>query len=192
MAQSWQQSPDIQLEWAGWRTSSRALQAHGWEFIINKNIREFGDVFEFILRHRHCRMSTRLRVPFEWAMRRATSWQEALEDVSRWRPVQVERIVAEDHHLLLRREIAPAAWSRVDMEPIVVDMATVPLSHTNLFRPWAPEAQEIIAEPATVMSLLEQIKSLQAPELAEIRKRRRINGEPTGEQVSAQIITLAA
>lgn len=192
MAQSWQQSPDIQLEWAGWRTSSRALQAHGWEFVINKMLLERYDTFEFLLRNRYCRMSARMRVPFELAMRRATSWREVVEDASRWRPVQIERIVTEDRHMLFEREVAPAAWARVDMEPIVVDMATVPLSHTNLFRPWAPEAQEIIAEPATVMSLLEQIKSLQAPELAEIRKRRRINGEPTGEQVSAQIITLAA
>lgn len=192
MAQSWQQSPDIQVEWAGWRSSTRALQACGWEFVINQMMDRWHDRFELLLRHRYCKMAARMRIPESMAFDRAADWQGALTRESHWRPVQIEQIVTEEQFKLFQSDLAPARWGRVDMEPLVVDMATVPLSRTSIFRPWAPEAQEIIADPATVMSLLEQAKRLLNPELAEIRKRRRINGEPTQELVSAQIITLAA
>lgn len=84
-------------------------------------------------------------------------------------------------------------FDRVDMMPSLSERPARSL--LDVFTPRAPDAEEIIVDPPTVASLLEQIRSLQEPELAEIRKRNRAREYRQGDQreiVRAQILTFAA
>ncbi len=70
-----------------------------------------------------------------------------------------------------------------------------PMDAFEIFAVPLVKTEEIIVEPASVMELMEQIKKLQAPELAAIRERQRRaeRGEPLAQtRYHAQIISLAA
>lgn len=78
----------------------------------------------------------------------------------------------------------------IDIKKVKADAA----KQLSDFAVFAPMAEEIIVEPATVAGLLDQIKQLQAPELAAIRERnRRADSRNfTAQRFHAQIVSLAA
>lgn len=70
-----------------------------------------------------------------------------------------------------------------------------PMDAFEIFAVPLVRTEEIIVEPASVMELMDQIKKLQAPELARIRERQRQadRGDPIQQtRYHAQIISLAA
>lgn len=75
------------------------------------------------------------------------------------------------------------AYPRVTMTPLES------IKDFNLFAPAFTKANRIIVEPQTVSALLDQIKKLQAPQLAEIRKRNHANDR---QLLHAQIVSIAA
>lgn len=84
-------------------------------------------------------------------------------------------------------------FDRVDMMPSLSERSARSL--LDVFTPWAPDAEEIIVDPPTIAGLLEQIRSLQESELAEIRRRNRAREYRQGDQrevIRAQILTFAS
>lgn len=85
-----------------------------------------------------------------------------------------------------------------DAVPQFTEVKRRSIEDFGIFAPCLARTEEIIVEPATVASLLEQIKSLQAPDLATIRERnrqaeRRGSTQPMQQQrFHAQIVSLAA
>jgi len=75
------------------------------------------------------------------------------------------------------RELDGYRW--VSTEPAMIDVKEWTWGEHPLFRELEkPIAEEIIAEPATVMQLLDQIRSMQAPEQARIRATQRRSEAP--------------
>lgn len=88
---------------------------------------------------------------------------------------------------------ALVSYRRADMEPELVRFRDVPLTETNLFRPWSPAAEEIIIKPESVAELMDRIKQLNEPELAAIRQRNRAREHAAPKEIiHAQVIALAA
>jgi hypothetical protein len=107
----------------------------------------------------------------------------------------VNRVVHEKHTEMVMAQAVAPNFHRVSMHPSYAETATLRrFKLADLFTPWAPEAQEIIVEPATVASLMEQIQRLQQPELADIRRRAYVKGrdQPTQDTMVAQIIAFSA
>jgi hypothetical protein len=85
----------------------------------------------------------------------------------------------------------------IDARPQFVERQVRRIEDLGFFATPLVETEELIVEPATVQGLLDQIRTLQSPELAAIRARnKRREGEEarnfTGRKYHAQIVSLAA
>jgi hypothetical protein len=187
-------SPPIPVEWCGFESDTRRMQACGWEFAVNQDVmrREV----EFIARHR--RLATflvgRLRDD-DIRQRSLVYFRQELVGF-KGPPLQFTSLTQERNTQFVHLQSSIDDFTRVDMNS---EYTTIQEQRWNgdtidLFRKWAPKSEEIIVAPETVADLFERIKKMQSPELAEIRERNRKRDirEQRSENVVAQIITLAA
>jgi hypothetical protein len=184
--------------WAGFRSTTRELQHHGWEFAVE----EFApyDRIRFMLRHDRGGFTGYAEVERRYVYESADR-QYRNDDALR-QPIEIQW-VRMDHQVKFIRIERPVlrSFTRVDMEPDHFGSREYgSVASSGLFRPWSENGQELIVEPASVLQLLEQIKSMQSPELAAARARNRAR-PPRGhhealdssrELVHAKIITLEA
>lgn len=183
-------SPEIEIRWMGMRSDSRTMQRCGWEFAVNRSIQQFDDRLDVIASHKDCGMRLYGSIPADLLMR--SHYSGAFVGASiRLNGMQ---FFSEKAHVALPvANYSPFDFMRVDMAPSITEKPA--RNPFDVFTPWAPDAEEIIVDPPTVAGLLEQIRSLQEPELAEIRKRNRAREYRQGDQrevVRAQILTFAA
>jgi len=177
-------SPEIEVWWCGMRSDTRSMQLGGWEFAVEEDYLG-GRFTNVIAKHRKAGICLTGRVDTNQLMNSHYS------QVSQ--PVVMDgvQVIATDKHLVYAESPLPS-YSRVDMIPSFTDKPA--RNPFDVFSPWAPDAEEIIVDPPTVAGLLEQIRKLQEPELAEIRKRNRLREYRRGNQrevVQAQILTFA-
>lgn len=177
--------------WAGWRSDTRQLQRHGWVFSVEDH--DFGHEVRMFLRHERNGWTG-------YARAQRHQFRTAFERDFMQQPLpafQVQAMTAPDQMVAV--DTGPLEdFRRVDMEDRFIEPRQLkrrPVA--GIFKPWIPEAQELIVEPATVAELLDKIKAMQAPELAAVRERNRLReareGRPVaGERVVAQVLTLAA
>jgi hypothetical protein len=168
---------------------SPAMEAQGWEFYLEMES-HLSERFTMTMRHRPSGLVA-------IAQGLLDDFKRAAFYDSRCGPPEfvVNRVVHEKHTELVMASALVPNFDRVSMHPSFADTATLRrFKLSDLFTPWAPEAQEIIVEPATVASLMEQIQRLQQPELADIRRRAYVKGrdQPTKDTMVAQIIAFAA
>jgi hypothetical protein len=80
----------------------------------------------------------------------------------------------------------------IDAQPQVVPLTQQAhrLSAMDIFASPLVRTEEIIVEPQSVAECLEHIRRLQAPELAEIRKRNREDGAVQQRKFHAQILSI--
>jgi len=168
---------------AGWESDTYSLGRAGWKVAVEeiKNHHDFSSEMRMILHFPQADLHAIAAAP----LRNIHDYQR-LDPTNR--PVFLVR------HMFSRamvRFIEPVLvnpqW--VNTMPSMMDMTEIEWSQQPLFqRLDVPVAEEIIAEPATVMQLLERVRQMQAPEQAGIRARQRRN-EVDVPQVHASIIT---
>lgn len=152
------------FQWGPWRANSVALERSGWRFEQRIGGHYGFGTVEIYMHHRELGMAG-LAVAEESVLMYSARRGYGADEVV----FMVTRMTAPDKFVLEREQ--PPMTRSISMEP---EMAVVRRFTINdLFAARAEPQQEIIVEPQTVAGLLEQIKKLQAPELAAIRERNR-------------------
>ncbi len=186
-----ERSPPARVIFAGLEGYTPTMEANGWEFYLEREPDNgyMRSRFMMTMRHRPsgCVMFSQGMVD---GFRRAALEGFGRDDIE----FVVNRVAHERHTEIVMDNTLVPNFERVSMMPSyddVVKMGRVRLA--DLFTQWAPEAQEIIVEPKTVEALMAEIRSLQQPELAEIRRRAYVrDSRPQQDQMVAQIIAFAA
>ncbi len=185
-------SPPIPVEWAGFTSDTRRMQACGWEWAVESDTYRY--TTRILARHRSLGAMLHGELRDDDIRSRAMVYQRDKYAGFRGPPVHLDGLNLE--HRVTFISMDPTQMLRVDMNP---EYTTIQEQRWNgdaidLFRKWAPQSEEIIVAPETVADLFERIKKMQSPELAEIRERNRKRDirEQRSENVVAQIITLAA
>lgn len=177
-------SPEIEIWWCGMRGSSRSMQLSGWEFAVQQG--DWVGMHTWVIaKHRQSGTVLRGRLRTDELIR--SHHERSLA------PVMMDEVSFLGHEKQLVVYGEMPSFGRVDMIPSLTEKPA--RNPFDVFSPWAPDAEEIIVDQPTVASLMEQIRSLQEPELAEVRKRNRLREYRAGndrEVVRAQILTLAA
>lgn len=180
-------SPEIEIYWGGMRGDSRTMQRWGWEFAVDAACWDSQST-SVIARNKASGVALMGSVSVDELMRARHG------RYMHQKPIEMNgvRFFGPDQRLVVMGSL-DHKFDRVDMMPSLSERQARSL--LDVFTPWAPDAEEIIVDPPTVAGLLEQIRSLQEPELAEIRKRNRAREYRQGDQrevVRAQILTFAA
>jgi len=167
------------------------MHCDGWEFAVERVCNGGFDLVNVVAKHRASLMCLVMTGRFRELERAASGLMFDQPTLG------VVRFSASDQRLV-QVGFDMAQLRRVSMEPDYseVRVESKSLRDIGVFRPWVPGGEEIIVEPKTVAGLLEEIRSLQQPELAEVRRsnamrdaRERVAG---GEKTVAQIIAFAA
>lgn len=189
------QSPDVQIDWCGFMASAWHLQRAGWRFeeLVSPGYDRY-DKKTIIARHPDG-MSGIGSCDARDLMQ-AISMDYRLSSGCRL-VFRIERMRSKASEHIFSSYSPPSGYKvrALDMEPGILEFNSRQMHRftlADLFPERPPE--EIIVEPATVMGLLEQIKQLQAPELAEIRarNRRRDACDRAPEIRHATILSIAA
>jgi hypothetical protein len=171
---------------AGWVTTTTALQQAGWSLSAEQSIRE-----------------RRINLAMEFEPARLQMMAEAQDfDFMRHQQDSAERPLVFRVDMCVGSQInihtssQMIGWGAIDAQPQFTTATVRSLDDYGIFAKPMSRTEEIIVEPATVLALMEQIKSLQAPELADIaakNRRARDRHEPIRRQnFHAQIVSLAA
>lgn len=166
----WMRSPQCEVHWAGFVGNTTRMQRNGWEFATEHHWH--GDHPPMLVfRHRGAGWMGMARCANPHSLIMASSLDGRYHSDNE-PPIFEAAVMKTDDKIVF----APAIrtdWSkfeRIDMEP-EIEMAAR-FHPRQIFRPWK-EPQEIIVAPESVHELLERIKKMQSPELAEVRARNR-------------------
>lgn len=179
-------SPRARVIWDAFESNTSLMQRCGWEFAVDTSPHSFSSMLDVIARHRQTGLVMRMsgsRLEFDCAVcgdGRLGAMVPTLK-VTGFNHEQRVEIWQIDIQSFMQADMTPYAVHRADHKTFAV---------AGLFTPWSQESKEIIVEPKTVQSLLEEIKRMQEPELAEIRRRNRQRAKQ--EEVVAQVIAFAA
>lgn len=197
--------PEVEVDFFGLQGSAARMQYAGWKFeemVFNRTLSDpLGRERTIIMRHQtgltaraSCRDDDFRRMAYESFEYQNLRNRDQLLFV-------VQQVAAKPTEMHFRMPVQHVLRMQpMDMEPYPRELRAVSMRQFSLADLYPVETQEIIVEPKTVASLLEEIKKLQAPELAAIRERNRrrdptrhLQDQPVPEwreEVSAQIITL--
>lgn len=168
--------PEVEVDWFGFSASGPMLQRAGWQFEeINDGIsldNIFGERRRVTMRHpsglsgiAECNDRD-----LRWAVNERLGLSSAPAKIV----FQVIKMASRSTELHVFTNIARERWksTALDFDPGFVEFE---MRHRFTLADLYPERppEEIIVDPVTVSSLLDQIKKLQAPELADIRERNR-------------------
>ena len=173
------QSEPYPVRFAGFESTTTRLQAAGWQLAVHEDFH-------------------RARVELVGQLADAGLYLYAdADDVEFFRghhgPVfTVRRVSSRIVSRLLGTDFS--RFCAIDAMPQMVEVNEQDISQFSFFAAPLVRTEEIIVEPQSVAECLDLIKRLQAPELAEIRKRNmRREGEVQRQTTfHAQIISLAA
>jgi len=193
-------SPEMPVHWAGFRSTTAELQRNGWEFAVDDAYgRGMERIFRIIARHDKGAFTGYAETPMRYVARSAD--HRYFHEGNSQEPIFLQW-VRMDHQVKFIHVEKPntLSFTRVDMEPDFSQMygpaqrEIGDVRHCGLFVPWSDKGQELIVEPASVMSMLEQLKKMQSPELAAVRERNRLREarELPREITHAKIISLEA
>jgi len=168
---------------AGWESTTTQLQQAGWQLSAEQDFNV---------------MTVRIALRFEPArllmIAEAQPWQFLRETGEA--PTFYIRHAATDMHIQLIEH--SFGFKPFDAATQIAPAERKSIEDFGIFAPCLARTEEIIVEPATVAGLLEQIKSLQAPEMAAIRERNRqaerrgANAPIQQQRFHAQIVSIAA
>lgn len=194
------QSRPIPVEILGLQSDTLSLQRAGWDFLAHESIESWS--VRLMARHRGTGIVAKLEAMDDFG-RLLGHYGRGFSGMPAERMFQPEAMpqgfravwVASEKYVTIMEDLN--GFHPVDMRPQVIELRAggKPLTEFNLFRSLVPEVREIIVDPTDVQHCLDLILKLQAPQLAEVRKRNRQReaGEASAASlVQAQIITLAA
>ena len=167
---------------AGWESTTSRLQQAGWQLSSEQDFNV--NTVRLALRFEPARL---------FMIAEAQPWEFFKERSEA--PTFHIRHAATDMHIVLTE--SSFDFRPFDAAPQLTTAVRRSIEDYGIFAPCLARTEEIIVEPATVAGLLEQIKSLQAPELAAIRERnrqaeRRDQAPMQQQRFHAQIVSLAA
>ena len=194
------QSRPIPVEILGLQSDTLSLQRAGWDFLAHESVESWS--VRLLTRHRGTGIVAKLEALDDFG-RLLGHYGRGFQSLPHERMFERESMprgfravwVASEQHVTVMEDLN--GFKPVDMRPQILNLHSTakPLAEFSLFRSLVPEVREIIVEPADVQQCLDIITKLQAPTMAEVRKRNRQReaGEASAASlVQAQIITLAA
>lgn len=177
-------SPACRVLFAGWESTTLALQHAGWRLAAEQDV-EWGRL-RLMMRFEPAKLTVVCEdVNHRFSMR---GWGDR-DDL----PVFVARYATSD--LKVVEPMDPSAFFAIDATPHIVYEPPKSIDDFKLFATAQTRTEEIIVEPQSVAECLDLIKKLQAPELAAIRERNRkreMRERMPAETFHAQIISIAA
>jgi hypothetical protein len=188
--------PEVEIDWFGLVGSAHGMERAGWRFEALEAERSMRDPFgsrrQLIMRHREVGLVARASCDERELVQVISSHLNMRSDL---KPCfVVHQVAVKTENIFFDGTIEPRRLhiSPLSFEPFMREMPQI--RRFSLAEIYPPEAEEIIVDPDTVSSLLERIKSLQAPELAEIRERNRLRDarERAAEVRHATILSIAA
>jgi len=181
--------PRCRVIWGPFESSTWVMARSGWEFAIPSDPMSWGERVRVIAHDRESGLTLYLLGSRSEMESAALGRSYGSHD-----PTLVADSIHHDTKVLYTTDNL-AKFKRVDVIPEYIDYGPImhkTLHSTFIFNPWGKGAQEIIVDPKTVEDLLAEIKSMQQPELAEIRRRNRSREQASTDQMVAQVIAFAA
>lgn len=190
----WRSRP-FDVVWAGWTTTTTALQRGGWLMAVSEDPHMWELYFEF----RHPEHGIHLAsAPYrkdDVIGRGSMHNMRALPaDLGGMRgpPIVIRSLLRRGDRFVRYGEDYQVPRLQFDARPDVLHMEARTIDYDDLatyFRPIVvPEEKELIVDPNDVMALLERIKDLQAPKQKELREKAR---REQARMVHAQIVSVA-
>lgn len=182
-------SQPAEVWWAGFRSDTLRLQQQGWELAAEEDV-QYGRI-RLLLRHQDMRL---------YAFTNEVMFDYYRQHEHHGRPL-VFQVVAASPKFEVRHipDLRPGDWDKfrqIDAMPQYVESEIKCLDDFKIFAAPLARTEEIIVEPQTVSTLLEQIRKMQSPEQARIRREnaRRERAAPIDiterQTFHAQIISL--
>lgn len=173
---------------AGWQTTTAALQQAGWRLSAEQDFMRYRIRLALNFEPARLFMLSESR-DFDF-VRSGTSYGDRNQ-------LPVFEIVHVANGMTINLMESSFDFKPIDAAPQFTEVKRTSIEDFGIFAPCLARTEEIIVEPATVAGLLDQIKQLQAPELAAIRERNRKaerrSDQPFRQQrFHAQIVSLAA
>ena len=179
---------------AGWESTTSRLQSAGWQLAMEHSWHH--DRVRLAMQYRDGGMQMIAEADYHMISMHVDAARHCYGgDLRDGLPVFVVRHVANAIHVRVV-DMDSFSFSPIDarMQMRTMDREIRPMDEFEIFATPLVKAQEIIVDPNSVAELMDQIKQLQAPELAMIRERQRRTerGEPIQQtRYHAQIISLA-
>lgn len=176
-------SRPLRVHWAGWETTTFALQKRGWKLSACQDIR--GSRLQMALRHDGMRIEG-ITAPLDYRYEQALDMRERayVENIV----LHVQGMLGET--VMVRSESELPAWSPIDAEPRYTEARITRLEDFAHFAGPLIRTNEIIIPEESVPELLDRILKLQQPARID-RIREELRGENRREQkFHAQIISL--
>lgn len=179
-------SRPMRVVWDGWETTTTQLQQRGWELTAEQDFR-----------YRAIRLAMRNRTQRMYGVTDLLPYDFFDQGFVRGYGAQpVFQVVYMASEIVANVPVDFSKFAAIDAMPQFVNSERKSIEDFGIFATPLVRTEEIIVEPQTVASLLEQIKKLQVPEQAAIRQRNRARdvGESPRprEQFHAQILSIAA
>lgn len=172
----------------GFESDTYRMQQCGWDLSVDQL--NYGMTLQVVARHRDAQLIV-VSQPVAFAPVQHYTYGHDMETIDVIRFVGIARAVE-----TLRANINLSRFEPIDATPQLIELDRERIAAGDTHRIFAPaqrRTEEIIVEPATVASLLEEIKKLQLPEQDAIRQRNRaregFDVRPR-QTLHAQIITL--
>jgi len=161
----------LKVVWAGWESSTLALQHAGWEFGVSRD-HMMNRRIEMVMHHPNIKMSAIMHpIKFEDLYAYA-SRANGYPDQRHIGPVlRVNQYIAPSLNIQTMGDIGRiSAFVPIDMVPKMETISSYDIGELGLFSRRAPE-QDILFDKAdmTVVEHLESIKRLQSQKQAELR-----------------------
>lgn len=174
-------NPPCEVRFAGWVSDTCKLGRSGWEVSLEDD--PYLRAKRLMLHHKESRLVAMAECRefdvFGWRQR-----GQMMGDL----PVFTVRHIASNITVRYEEVLLPSFSTWADTQPTMIREMSI-FEHPLFLAKGAPKAQELIVEPQDVMTLLDQIKRMQAPEQAAIRERQRRDTPPTAH---ATILSFAA
>ena len=177
-------SEPMEVHFAGFQSTTTAMQRAGWRLAANEDFQR-GSI-QLMARHEAAGLYlVANEVGYRYGMRSRLGAKEDL-------PIFVVSRVARSLESV-RLDLDFSVFKPVDATPVVHKTRYQRIEDFALFGAPLVQTEEIIIEPQSVQECLDIIRKLQAPELAEIRKRNATRERALeATKFHAQIMTLAA
>jgi hypothetical protein len=189
-------SPPCRVLFAGWETTTARLQNAGWSLAAEQLLHD--RTLRLAMRHEPSGLYM-VSDSTDYAFGpRYTQYGFNQLHMNEQTPTFVVRYVGSK--ITVRVMDNFDAFRPIDAAPQFTTIEERGIEQFNLFATPLTRTEEIIVEPETVNDLMEKIRALQAPELAQIRQRNRMrdarsegSSAPIAQQkFHAQILSIAA
>jgi hypothetical protein len=180
------------VKWCGWSSDTYTLQNNGWSLAAEEDV--YDGRLRIAMRHDEMGLMGISETAQYAHLDRSGLYSRNKMYLTDDRPVFHVRYIS-SKMLLRMHDIEPlSSFVPIDAKPQFhfMDTKTMNVEDFTCFAPNLTRTEEIIVEPDTVMSLLEKIKEIQAPEQERIRKDNRLREYMTSkprEVFHAQILS---